>query len=58
MEPIIRKREVSDSEELAHAIALVWNTTYKGIVDDEFLEGLLKHTDQDPSLDSIQRWYA
>lgn len=46
MEPIIRKREVSDSEELAHAIALVWNTTYKGIVDDEFLEGLLKNEEQ------------
>lgn len=39
----IRKRELQDSKELAHAIALVWNTTYKGIVDDEFLEGLLKN---------------
>lgn len=29
MEPIIRKRKITDSEELAHAIALVWNTTYK-----------------------------
>lgn len=41
--PIIRKRKIEDSTELAHAIALVWNTTYKGIVDDYFLKGLLVH---------------
>ncbi len=41
MKPVIRKRKVEDSEELAHCIAVVWNTTYKGIVDDEFLSGLL-----------------
>lgn len=46
MEPIIRKRELKDSQELAHAIALVWNTTYKGIVDDDFLEGILKNEEQ------------
>ena len=40
-EPIIRKRKIEDSAELAHSIALVWNTTYKGIVDDDFLKGLL-----------------
>lgn len=40
MNPVIRKRRISDSEELAHAIATVWNTTYKGIVDDEFLKGI------------------
>ncbi len=41
MKPEIRKRRFEDSEELAHAIAMVWNTTYKGIVDDEFLINLL-----------------
>ncbi len=41
MNPIIRKRKKEDSNELAHAIALVWNTMYKGIVDDDFLKGLL-----------------
>ena len=41
MKPIIRKRKIEDSVELAHSIALVWNTTYKGIVDDDFLKGLL-----------------
>lgn len=43
MKPEIRKRRIDDAEELAHAIAVVWNTTYKGIVDDEFLTGLLKN---------------
>lgn len=46
MKPVIRKRRISDSEELAHAIATVWNTTYKGIVDDEFLIGLLNSEKQ------------
>lgn len=46
MNLVIRKRKVSDSEELAHAIAIVWNTTYKGIVDDEFLIGLLNSEKQ------------
>ncbi len=46
MQPEIRKRKVEDSEELAHAIALVWNTTYKGIVDDDFLLGLLNSEKQ------------
>lgn len=46
MNPVIRKRGVSDSQELAHAIATVWNTTYKGIVDDEFLIGLLNSEKQ------------
>ena len=41
MEPIIRKRKIEDSNELAHAIALIWNDTYKGIVDNDFLKGLL-----------------
>lgn len=46
MNPVIRKRRISDSEELAHAIATVWNTTYKGIVDDEFLKGLWNNEKQ------------
>ncbi len=41
MKPIIRKRKIEDSNELAHSIALVWNTTYQGIVDDDFLKNLL-----------------
>ena len=46
MQPIIRKREIKDSNELAHSIALVWNTTYKGIVDNDFLKGLLDNEKQ------------
>lgn len=46
MEPIIRKRTIEDSLELAHCIAVVWNTTYKGIVDDEFLKGILNSEKQ------------
>ncbi len=46
MEPVIRKRRVEDSSELAHCIATVWNTTYQGIVDDSFLSGLLKSEGQ------------
>ncbi len=42
MQPIIRKRKLEDSNELAHCIALVWNTTYQGIVDTEFLKNLVK----------------
>ncbi len=41
MKPIIRKRKKEDSQELAHCIATVWNTTYKGIVDDDLLTNLL-----------------
>ncbi len=40
MDAIIRKRELKDSEELAHNIAVVWNTTYHKIVDEDFLKSL------------------
>lgn len=43
MKPIIRKRKIEDSDELAHCIAAVWSTTYRGIVEDEFLDGLLSN---------------
>ena len=46
MTPIIRKRKVEDSNELAHSIALVWNTTYKGIVDDAFLKELIDNENE------------
>ncbi len=43
MKSEIRKRKIEDSEELAHAIAVVWNTTYKGIVDEDFLIELFEN---------------
>ena len=46
MNPIIRKRKIEDSAELAHAIAVVWNTTYKGIVDDDYLKGFFDHENE------------
>lgn len=46
MKPVVRKRNAEDALELAHAIAVVWNTTYKGIVDDDFLKGLSDHEKQ------------
>ncbi len=45
MRSIIRKRKREDSLELASCIATVWNTTYKGIVDDDLLKGFLDHID-------------
>src|SRR5574344_1012516 len=43
MEYIIRKRKKEDAKELAHAIAEVWNDTYKGIVEQSFLDNLYKY---------------
>lgn len=43
MEAIIRKRKKEDAQELAHAIATVWNDTYKGIVNEEFLNNLFNY---------------
>lgn len=42
---IIEKIKKQDAKELAHNIAVVWNTTYKGIVDNEFLEILYLNED-------------
>ena len=40
----IRKRKIEDSKELAHAIAVIWNTTYKEIVDEDFFIELFDFT--------------
>ena len=42
---IIEKIKKEDAKELAHNIAVVWNTTYNGIVDNEFLEILYSNED-------------
>lgn len=42
---IIEKIKKEDAKELAHNIAVVWNTTYKGIVEEEFLENLYLNED-------------
>lgn len=43
MNAIIRKLKKEDAKELAHNIVTIWNSTYKGIVDDEFLKGIYEH---------------
>ncbi len=43
MKPELRKLKKEDALELAHNIAVVWSTTYKGIVDDEYLEKLFNN---------------
>lgn len=40
MEWNIEKSSKSDCKEIAEFITKVWNETYKGIVNDEFLNGL------------------
>lgn len=44
MKPIIRKLKKEDAKELAHNMITMWNDTYKGIIDDDFLEKL--HTQE------------
>lgn len=40
MEYIIRQKELKDCEQAERVKTLSWNETYKGIVNDEFLEHL------------------
>lgn len=40
MECIIRRRKREDLEAISHIVTVEWNSTYKGIVPDEFLEEL------------------
>lgn len=43
MECIIRKRQKEDCNEIAHIITIEWNSTYKGIVPNYFLEELIEN---------------
>lgn len=45
MDAVIRKLKLEDTLELANNIAKVWNTTYKGIVSNDFLAGLYVHVE-------------
>lgn len=42
----IRKREKNDCMAVAHVVTLAWNQTYKGIVNDDFLNGLYENEEQ------------
>ena len=37
---VIRKKERKDCPDMAHVVTVAWNETYKGLVPDEFLDGL------------------
>ena len=46
MNYIIRKKERKDCADVAHVVTVAWNETYKGIVADDFLEGLYLNEEQ------------
>lgn len=54
MNSIIRPREEKDLKELSHDIAVIWNDTYRGIVDDEFLNDLYKN-EEDKSYEIMKQ---
>lgn len=43
MNYVIRRRERKDCEAIAKLITICWNETYRGLVSDEFLDGLYKN---------------
>lgn len=40
MNYLIRRREQSDCFQIAHVVTVAWQETYRGIVNDEFLDNL------------------
>ena len=40
MKYIIRKMKREDVKDVSHVITIAWNETYRGIVSDDFLDGL------------------
>ncbi len=40
MEYIIRRKEQKDCYDVAHVVTVAWQETYRGIVNDEFLDNL------------------
>jgi len=45
MEHIIRKREYKDIEGIAKVVTLAWQQTYRGIINDDFLDELSENED-------------
>jgi len=43
MNYVIRRRERKDCEAIVKLITICWNETYRGLVSDEFLDGLYKN---------------
>lgn len=40
MEYLIRRKEQKDCKTIAHVVTVAWQETYRGIVNDEFLDNL------------------
>ena len=45
MDYVIRRRERNDCEAIAKLITVCWNDTYRGLVSDDFLDGLYNNED-------------
>lgn len=43
MEYVIRRRERKDCADIAKLITVCWNDTYRGLVSDDFLDGLYEN---------------
>ena len=46
MNYLIRRKEKEDCASIAHVVTIAWNETYKGIVNDDFLNSLYKNEEQ------------
>lgn len=46
MNYLIRKRTKEDCASVAHVVTVAWNETYKGIVNDDFLNDLYENEEQ------------
>lgn len=55
MEYKIRRKEKKDCYDIAHVITVAWQETYKGIVNDDFLDNLPK-TEEDRGKKSFNKF--
>lgn len=46
MNYLIRRKEREDCASIAHVVTVAWNETYKGIVNDDFLNSLYENEEQ------------
>ena len=46
MDYVIRKMVREDARAVSHVIAVTWNETYKGIINDEYLDNLKKNEEE------------
>lgn len=46
MDYVIRKMLREDARAVSHVITVAWNETYKGIINDEYLDNLKKNEEE------------